>query len=132
MAPLTALTSQMKESPCDDSEFNWWEKGLSAQRVLLGAAFVTATTTVTVAAAGSTSSGAKAIPVGAVLMVVAFVLLSEFTKAWLLYLGLIFMFMVMYAEFLSRGQEEFTFCQDNMLYLRRRVTWEVAKAQFLV
>ena len=69
MAPLTALTSQMKESPCDDSEFNWWEKGLSAQRVLLGAAFVTATTTVTVAAAGSTSSGAKAIPVGAVLMV---------------------------------------------------------------
>ena len=30
-------------------------------------------------------------------MVLAFVLLSEFTKAWLLYLGLIFMFMVMYA-----------------------------------
>ena len=30
-------------------------------------------------------------------MVIAFVLLSEFTKAWLLYLGLIFMFMVMYA-----------------------------------
>ena len=35
--------------------------------------------------------------IGAVLMVVAFVLLSEFTKAWLLYLGLIFLFMVMYA-----------------------------------
>ena len=35
--------------------------------------------------------------IGAVLMVLAFVLLSEFTKAWLLYLGLIFMFMVMYA-----------------------------------
>ncbi len=34
---------------------------------------------------------------GAVLMVVAFVLLSEFTKAWLLYLGLVFMVMVMYA-----------------------------------
>lgn len=34
---------------------------------------------------------------GAVLMVLAFVLFSEFTKAWLLYLGLIFMFMVMYA-----------------------------------
>lgn len=34
---------------------------------------------------------------GAILMVLAFVLLSEFTKAWLLYLGLIFMFMVMYA-----------------------------------
>ena len=33
---------------------------------------------------------------GAVLMVLAFVLLSEFTKAWLLYLGLIFLFMVMY------------------------------------
>ncbi len=35
--------------------------------------------------------------IGAVLMVVAFVLLSEFTKAWLLYLGLIFLVMVMYA-----------------------------------
>ncbi len=34
---------------------------------------------------------------GAILMVVAFVLLSEFTKAWLLYLGLVFLFMVMYA-----------------------------------
>ena len=30
-------------------------------------------------------------------MVLAFVLFSEFTKAWLLYLGLIFLFMVMYA-----------------------------------
>jgi branched-chain amino acid transport system permease protein len=35
--------------------------------------------------------------IGAVLMVVAFVLLSEFTKAWLLYLGLVFLLMVMYA-----------------------------------
>ena len=35
--------------------------------------------------------------IGAVLMVIAFVLLSELTKAWLLYLGLIFLFMVMYA-----------------------------------
>ncbi len=35
--------------------------------------------------------------IGAVLMVLAFVLLSEFTKAWLLYLGLVFLFMVMYA-----------------------------------
>ncbi len=35
--------------------------------------------------------------IGGVLMVLAFVLLSEFTKAWLLYLGLIFLFMVMYA-----------------------------------
>ena len=34
---------------------------------------------------------------GAILMVIAFVLLSEFTKAWLLYLGLVFLFMVMYA-----------------------------------
>jgi branched-chain amino acid transport system permease protein len=34
---------------------------------------------------------------GAVLMVLAFVLMSEFTKAWLLYLGLVFTFMVMYA-----------------------------------
>jgi branched-chain amino acid transport system permease protein len=30
-------------------------------------------------------------------MVLAFVLLSELTKAWLLYLGLVFLFMVMYA-----------------------------------
>lgn len=35
--------------------------------------------------------------IGAVLMVLAFVLLSEFTKAWLLYLGLTFLLMVMYA-----------------------------------
>jgi branched-chain amino acid transport system permease protein len=35
--------------------------------------------------------------IGAILMVLAFALLSEFTQAWLLYLGLIFMFMVMYA-----------------------------------
>lgn len=35
--------------------------------------------------------------IGGVLMVLAFVLLSELTKAWLLYLGLVFLFMVMYA-----------------------------------
>jgi len=35
--------------------------------------------------------------IGAVLMILAFVLLSEFTKAWLLYLGLLFLFMVMFA-----------------------------------
>jgi branched-chain amino acid transport system permease protein len=35
--------------------------------------------------------------IGAILMVLAFVLLSELTKAWLLYLGLIFLFMVMFA-----------------------------------
>jgi branched-chain amino acid transport system permease protein len=35
--------------------------------------------------------------IGAVLMVLATVLLSEWTKAWLLYLGLIFLMMVMYA-----------------------------------
>jgi branched-chain amino acid transport system permease protein len=34
---------------------------------------------------------------GAIMMVLAFVFLSEFTKAWLLYLGLIFLFMVIYA-----------------------------------
>jgi branched-chain amino acid transport system permease protein len=34
---------------------------------------------------------------GAILMVLAFVLLSEFTRAWLLYLGLIFLLTVMYA-----------------------------------
>lgn len=35
--------------------------------------------------------------IGAVLMVAASVLLSELTKAWLLYLGLVFLIMVMYA-----------------------------------
>ena len=35
--------------------------------------------------------------IGAVLLVLTLVLLSELTKAWLLYLGLIFVFMVMYA-----------------------------------
>jgi branched-chain amino acid transport system permease protein len=34
---------------------------------------------------------------GAVLMVIALVLLSELTKAWLLYLGLVFLLMVVYA-----------------------------------
>ena len=35
--------------------------------------------------------------IGAVLMVIALVLLSELTQAWLLYLGAVFLFMVMYA-----------------------------------
>jgi branched-chain amino acid transport system permease protein len=35
--------------------------------------------------------------IGGVLLVLATVLLSEITKAWLLYLGLVFLFMVMYA-----------------------------------
>ena len=35
--------------------------------------------------------------IGGVLLVLALVLLSELTQAWLLYLGLIFLFMVMYA-----------------------------------
>ncbi len=35
--------------------------------------------------------------IGAIMMVLAFVLFSEFTRAWLLYLGLIFLFTVMYA-----------------------------------
>jgi branched-chain amino acid transport system permease protein len=35
--------------------------------------------------------------IGAIMMILAFVLFSEFTRAWLLYLGLIFLFMVMYA-----------------------------------
>jgi branched-chain amino acid transport system permease protein len=35
--------------------------------------------------------------IGACLMVIAFIFLSELTKAWLLYLGLVFMLMVMYA-----------------------------------
>ncbi len=35
--------------------------------------------------------------IGAVLMVLSLVLLSELTQAWLLYLGLVFTFMVMYA-----------------------------------
>lgn len=35
--------------------------------------------------------------IGGVLMVLAAVMLSELTKAWLLYLGLVFLFMVMYA-----------------------------------
>ena len=35
--------------------------------------------------------------IGGIMMVLAFVLFSEFTRAWLLYLGLIFLFTVMYA-----------------------------------
>ena len=40
-------------------------------------------------------------------MVLSFALLSEFTKAWLLYLGLVFLLMVMYAPGgLSRAERE--------------------------
>ena len=41
--------------------------------------------------------GERVAIIGGILMVLAAVLLSELTKAWLLYLGLIFLFMVMYA-----------------------------------
>ena len=33
--PLTALMSKLASQVVDDAEFNWWEKGLPAQRVLI-------------------------------------------------------------------------------------------------
>ena len=36
MAPLTALTSQMKKRTATDPEFNWWDKALRSQRYQLG------------------------------------------------------------------------------------------------
>jgi branched-chain amino acid transport system permease protein len=48
----------------------------------------------------SWSSGATSLLrpiIGAVMLVIALVLLSELTKAWLLYLGIVFLIMVMYA-----------------------------------
>jgi len=41
--------------------------------------------------------GERVAIIGAVLLVIALVLLSELTKAWLLYLGIVFLIMVMYA-----------------------------------
>jgi hypothetical protein len=37
MAPLTGLTSMMKERAVDDPEFSWWEKALQTQRMELSA-----------------------------------------------------------------------------------------------
>lgn len=37
MAPLTGLTSAMKERSVDDPEYNWWEKALQTQRMTLSA-----------------------------------------------------------------------------------------------
>lgn len=36
-APLTALTSQMKEESVDDPKFHWWEKRLQSRRIALSA-----------------------------------------------------------------------------------------------
>ncbi len=43
--PLTALTTKMKKRKVDDAEFNWWEKGREARRLLLDAANGDLTTT---------------------------------------------------------------------------------------
>lgn len=60
MAPLTGLTSVMKSKSCDDPEFNWWEKSLSAQRAILGANITTTATAITL------GSGGKSLSVGAI------------------------------------------------------------------
>lgn len=36
-APLTALTSQMKEESVDDPKYHWWEKRLQSRRIALSA-----------------------------------------------------------------------------------------------
>lgn len=36
-APLTALTSRLKEESCSDPVFHWWEKGVQDRRMALGA-----------------------------------------------------------------------------------------------
>jgi hypothetical protein len=53
MAPLYALSSQMKSAPVDDPEFNWWEKRLETKRVTLAAAITSGSqTSLTLVAGG--------------------------------------------------------------------------------
>jgi hypothetical protein len=53
MAPLTALTSQMKEESVDDPNFHWWEKRLQSRRISVNASLtaVAAGTTETISVA---------------------------------------------------------------------------------
>ncbi len=64
--------------------------------------------------------------IGAVLMVVSFVLFSELTKAWLLYLGLIFMLMVMYAPGGIAGLIMMNVHVARFGRLRRLLPWYLA------
>ena len=70
-APLLALTSQMKSSSTDDPEFNWWEKGLNAQRIELDATTGDITTAynnpTNMILLLSSTSKAKSLPVGGLL-----------------------------------------------------------------
>ena len=66
-APLTALTSQMKEESVDDPKYHWWEKRLQTRRIALSA-------NISAVAAGtpetlSVSSGAFAFKAGDILAV---------------------------------------------------------------
>ena len=45
--PLTAITALMKSQVTDDPQFNWWEKELSDQRLVLNATIATNTTVLT-------------------------------------------------------------------------------------
>ena len=66
-APLTALTSQMKEESVDDPKYHWWEKRLQTRRIALSAniSAVAAGTPETLAV----SSGAFAFKAGDILAV---------------------------------------------------------------
>lgn len=68
-APLTALTALMKERKVDDPEYSWYTRLLTNRRLLLTADVggTSGDTTLTVAANGATSRGARELKQGDVL-----------------------------------------------------------------
>lgn len=65
MAPITALTSMMKEKKTDDPQFNWWEKSFPSQRLAMTGNLANVSTLTTLAFA----SGAKQYKAGTILRV---------------------------------------------------------------
>src|SRR3990167_11012240 len=61
-APLTALLSMLKSEGTDDAEYNWWEKRLPTQRLIVNGSHAAAVTTFTV------DSGAKDCVAGTILL----------------------------------------------------------------
>lgn len=65
-APLTGLTSAMKNRAVDDPEFNWWDKSLPRRRLrITESSLSSSTTAISVAAATATEAdGAKSVKAG--------------------------------------------------------------------
>lgn len=63
-SPLTAFLSKLKSQPTDDPEYNWWEKELPVQRVLVSGAQTSVDTTIEIV-----GTNAKAFVKGSVVLV---------------------------------------------------------------